>query len=305
MFTDFKNSMMTDFDMTDLGKMKYFLGIEVVQTAAGFFIGQKKYAHEILERFNMENCNPVGTPTEPGLKLSKDLDGERVDSTYFKRIVGSLMYLTTTRPDIMYAVCLISRYMERPTELHLKAAKRVFRYLKGTTDLGVFYKKINGSILTGFTDSNYAGDMDDRRSTSGHVFMIGSGAISWASKKQQVVTLSTTEAEFIAAATSACQAIWLRRILEELHFYQQGPTVIHCDNSSTIKLSRNPILHGRSKHIDVRYHFLRDLVIEKIIDLVYCRSEDQVADILTKPLKLEAFEKLRGLLGICSSSTLN
>jgi hypothetical protein len=301
MFVAFKNSMMADFDMTDLGKMKYFLGIEVAQTATEFFIRQKKYAQEVLERFHMENCNPVGTPTEPGLKLSRDLDGKRVDSTYFKQIVGSLMYLTATRPDIMYAVCLISRYMEKPTELHLKAAKRVFRYLKGTADFGIFYKKNEGSILSGFTDNDYAGDLDDRQSTSGHVFMMGSGAISWASKKQQVVTLSTTEAEFVAAATSACQAIWLRRILEELQFYQHEPTVIHCDNSSTIKLSRNPVLHGRSKHIDVRYHFLRNLVTEKIIDLVYCRSEDQVADILTKSLKLKAFEKLRGLLGVCSN----
>ncbi|CAJ2672171.1 unnamed protein product [Trifolium pratense] len=305
MFSDFKNVMMADFDMTDLGKMKYFLGIEVVQTTSGLFIGQKKYAKEVLKRFHMENCNPVGTPTEPGLKLSSDLDGERIDSTYFKQIVGSLMYLTTTRPDIMYAVCLISRYMESPTELHLKVAKRVFRYLKGTTDFGIFYMKNGGSVLTGFTDNDYAGDLDDRRSTSGHVFMMGSAAVSWASKKQKIVTLSTTEAEFIAAATSACQAIWLRRLLEELHFYQDGPTVIHCDNSSTIKLSKNPVLHGRSKHIDVRYHFLRDLVTDRTIDLVYCRSEDQVADIMTKSLKREAFAKLRGLLGVCSRSVLN
>ncbi|KAK2407959.1 putative mitochondrial protein [Trifolium repens] len=305
MFSDFKSSMMADFDMTDLGKMKYFLGIEVVQTGAGLFLGQKKYAQEVLERFHMENCNPVGTPTEPGLKLSSDHDGERVDSTYFKQIVGSLMYLTTTRPDIMYAVCVISRYMERPTELHLKVAKRVFRYLKGTTDFGIFYKKNGESVLTGFTDSDYAGDLDDRRSTSGNVFMMGSAAVSWASKKQQVVTLSTTEAEFIAAANSACQAIWLRRILEELHFHQDRPTVIHCDNSSTIKLSKNPVLHGRSKHIDVRFHFLRDLVTDKTIDLVYCQSEDRVADIMTKSLKLEAFVKLRGLLGVCSSLVLN
>ena len=130
--------------------------------------------------------------------------------------------------------------------------------------------------------------------------MMSSGAVSWSSRKQQVVTLSTTEAEFIAAATSACQAIWMRRILEELHFQQLEPTIIYCDISSAIKLSKNPVLHGRSKHIDVRYHFLRDLTNEGIIDLVYCRSEDQVADIMTKPLKLNAFEKLRGLLGVCS-----
>ncbi|XP_068311223.1 uncharacterized mitochondrial protein AtMg00810-like [Pyrus communis] len=175
MFVDFKNSMIAEFDMTDLGKMKYFLGIEVMQTTTGFFIRQQKYVQEVLERFHMENCNPVGTPTKPGLKLTSDLDGERVDSTYFKQIVGSLMYLIATQPDIMYAVCLISRYMERPTELHLRVAKRVFHYLKGTTD---FYKKNGGSILTGFTNSDYVGDLDDRRSTSGHVFMMGSGATS-------------------------------------------------------------------------------------------------------------------------------
>ena len=178
----------------------------------------------------------------------------------------------------------------------------MFRYLKETTDFDIFYKKNEGPIFSGFTDRTYAGDLDDKRSTSNYVFMMGSGAISWASKKQHVVTLSTIEAELVAAATSAYQAIWLRRILEELQFYQHGPIIIHCDNSSTIKLFKNPVLHGRNKHIDVRYHFLRNLVAEKTIDLVYCRSEDQVADILTKPPKLKAFQKLRGLLGVCSNS---
>lgn len=135
--------------------------------------------------------------------------------------------------------------------------------------------------------------------------MLGSGAVSWSSKKQQVVTLSTTEAEFIAAASCACQAIWLKRILEMLHQTQLEPTQIYCDNSSTIKLSKNPVLHGRSKHIDVRYHFLRDLVKDGIIELIFCRSEEQVADVLTKPLKLGAFLKLRDLLGVCSETYLN
>ncbi|XP_048447466.1 secreted RxLR effector protein 161-like [Pyrus x bretschneideri] len=210
-----------------------------------------------------------------------------MDSTYDKQMVGSLIYLTATRPDVMCAVSLLSRYMEFPTNLHFQAAKKVFHYLQGTSDFGVFYKKGEVSRLIGFTDSDYAGDLDDR-STSGSVFMMSSGAMSWSSRKQQLVTLSTTEAEFIAAATSACQAIWLRRILEELHFQQHEPIVIYCDNSSAIKLSKNPVLHGRSKHIDVRYHFLRDLTNEGTIDLVYYRSEDQVADIMTKPLKLDA-----------------
>lgn len=300
LFKSFKHSMMAEFEMTDLGLLHYFLGIEVVQSAAGIFIMQKKYAMEILDRFEMKTCNSVGTPIEPGLKLTKDPKGKKVHNTLFKQIVGSLMYLTATRPDIMYAVSLISRYMENPTEVHLLAAKRIFRYLKGTADLGILYKKGANSSLIGFSDSDYAGDLDDRKSTSGFVFMMGSGAVSWSSKKQQIVTLSTTEAEFVAAASSSCQAIWLQRLLEVLHNQQQGPTLIHCDNVSAIKLSKNPVMHGKSKHIDVRYHFLRDLCKDGIIDLVFCKSEEQTADILTKPLKPAVFVKLRSQLGVCS-----
>ncbi|KAF2285863.1 hypothetical protein GH714_008480 [Hevea brasiliensis] len=164
--------------------------------------------------------------------------------------------------------------MEHPKEIHLLAAKRILRYLQG--------------------------DPDDRKSTSGFVFMLGSGAVSWSSKKQQIVTLSTTEAEFIAATSCSCQAIWLRRILKDLKFKQQGATTIYCDSNSVIKLSKNPILYGRSKHIDVKFHFLRDLTKDGVIDIVYCRSEEQVADLFTKPLKMASFVKLRKLLGVCT-----
>ncbi|CAM8971492.1 unnamed protein product [Rhodiola kirilowii] len=190
--------------------------------------------------------------------------------------------------------------MEFPAERHMLAAKKILRYLKGTIDYGIFYKRGKVSKLIGFTDSDYAGDVNDRKSTSGFVFMMGSGAVSWSSKKQQIVSLSTTEAEFIAGASCACQAVWLRRILGELKFPQVEATAIYCDNNSAIKLSKNPVLHGRSKHIDVRYHFLRDLTKDGIVELMHCKSEDQIADILTKPLKIATFVKLRGLLGMRS-----
>ncbi|KAH9799278.1 hypothetical protein KPL71_000300 [Citrus sinensis] len=289
MFEKFKESIMLEFDMTDLGLLHYFLGLEVIQSDAGNFICQKKYVEEILERFQMKNYN----------SLVKDLVERIVDSTLYKQIAGSLMYLTATRLDIMHAVSAISIYMERPREDHLLAAKRILRYLRSTAEFGLFYKKGKKSDLYGFADSDYAGDLDDRRSTSGYVFMFGSAAISWSSKKQPIVTLSTTEAEFVAAASCACQALWLRNILHELQFKQPESTQIFCDNSSTIKLSKNPVLHGRCKHIDVRYHFLRDLTKNEVIDLVYCRSEDQVDDIFTKPLKLASFFKLRKSLGVC------
>ena len=209
------------------------------------------------------------------------------------------MYLTATRPDIMFSVSLISRYMENPTEIHLLAAKRILRYLQGTRDFGLFYKKGEKLELFGFTDSDYVGDQGDRRSTSSYVFMLGIGVVSWSSKKQQIISLSTTEAEFIATRACACQAIWLRRILDELQFKQVEATTVFCNNSA-IKLSKNPVLHERSKHIDMKYYFLRDLSNDGTIKLVYCRSEDHVADIQTKSLKLATFVKLRGLLGVCS-----
>jgi hypothetical protein len=158
--------------------------------------------------------------------------------------------------------------------------------------------------MQGWTDSDYAGDYDDRKSTSGYVFTMGSSAVCWSSKKQPIVTLSTTEAEFVAAASSACQCIWLRNVLAHLHLKQKAGTVIFCDNSSSIKLSKNPILHGRCKHIDVRYHFLRDLNKDGVIELSFCKSQDQLADIMTKALKLETFCKLREGLGVCDLNNI-
>ena len=299
MFKEFKKSMEKEFNMSDLGKMHYFLGVEVIQNKEGIYICQRKYVTDLLERFGMEKSNLSRNPIAPGCKLIKDENGVKVDATKYKQIVGCLMYLAATRPDLMYVLSLISRFMNCPTELHMHAVKRVLRYLNGTINLGIMYKRDGSEKLEAYTDSDYAGDLDDRKSTSGYVFMLSSGAVSWSSKKQPVVTLSTTEAEFIAAAFCACQSVWMRRVLEKLGHTQSGSITVYCDNSSTIKLSKNPVLHGRSKHIDVRFHFLRDLSNDGTLELVHCNSQHQIADIMTKPLKLEVFEKLRGLLGMC------
>jgi hypothetical protein len=300
MFRNFKESMKKEFDMSDLGRMKCFLGVEVIQNSDGIFICQSKYAKEVLERFGMERSNPVKNPIVPGCKLSKHEDSAmNVDATEYKKLVGSLWYLTATRPDVMYVVGLISRYMEKPTEMHLQAGKRILRYLKGTIEFGIGYRKRGDGSLIAFADSDYARDVDDKKSTSGYVFMLGTWVVSWSSRKQPVVTLSTTEAEFIAAASCACQGVWLRRILEKLGHVQGMCTTIYCDNSSAIKLSRNPVLHGRSKHIDVRFHFLRELTRDGVVELMYCNTQEQVSDIMTKPLKLEVFLKLRDKLGMC------
>ncbi|GAA0187557.1 transmembrane signal receptor [Lithospermum erythrorhizon] len=280
--------------MTDLGGMNYFLGIEVIQNRSGTFICQKQYVEAVLRRFGMMDCKPVSTPMTTGFKLNQDKGGRPVNDTQYKELVGSLMYLTNTRPDIMHATCLISRYMSSPTELHMQAAKRVLRYLKGTMQLGILYQrsKIEGELLV-FTDSDYAGDYDDRKSTSGFAFILNSGAVAWGSKKQPIVTLSTTEAEYVAATACACQLIWMKRIMKILNYAAKTCIEVNCDNSSTIKLSKNPVMHGLCKHIDVRYRFLRDMVKEGSIALSYCKREDQTADVMTKALKLKTFIKHR------------
>lgn len=291
--------------MTDLGRMRFFLGIEVVQSSAGIYICQRKYAMDIMRRFGMEGSNSVCNPMVPGYKLCRDEKGVKVDETQFKQVVGSLMYITATRPDLMFVVSLISRFMSKPTEMHVQAAKRVLRYLKGTVNYGILYKRGGAEKLVAFTDSDYVGDLEGRKSTSGYVFLMNDAAVAWSSKKQPIVTLSTTEAEFIAAAGCACQAIWMRRILSDIGYTQEGSTTIMCDSSSAIKLSKNPVMHGRSKHIDVRFHFLRDLTKEGVVELVHCGTHDQIADVLTKPLKLEVFRGLREQLGVCEVSVLN
>eukprot|EP00253_Pinus_taeda_P005068 PITA_05068 len=252
--------MKEEFEMTDMCLLRYFLGIEVDQNENEFFISQGKYVNEVLERFNMQDIKAAITPIVMGLKLSKEDSNKDFDPSLYKSIVGSLMYLTTTRPDIMFFVSLISRFMERPKEAHWQAAKRILRYVK-----------------------------DDRKKTSGYVFHMGSGAISWASKNQPIVVLSTSEAEYVAATAVACQVVWMRRMLRSLGQEKAKGTVIFCDNSSTIALSKNFVFHKRTKHIDKRFHYIRELVSNAEIVLQHCRTQEQVADILTKPLDQKSF----------------
>jgi hypothetical protein len=295
---NFKSVMKEEFEMTDMGFLRYFLGIEVDQNEKGIFISQARYVNQVLSRFNMQECKAAITPTVMGLKLSREDSSKDFDPSLYKSIVGSLMYLTATRPDIMYAVSLISRFMERPKEAHWQAAKRILRYVKGTKMFGILYNVSEHSDLVGYTDSDWAGSVDDRKSTSGYVFHMGSGAISWASKKQSIVALSTAEAEYVAATAAACQAVWMRRMLRSLGQEQAKATVIFCDNSSAIALSKNSVFHKRTKHIDTRFHYIRELVNNGEIVLEHCRTQEQVADILTKPLDQKSFEFLRKCLGM-------
>lgn len=297
MCVEFKSSMQNEFEMTDMGKMKFFLGVEVDQREDGIHISQKKYAKEVLERFNMQDCNSVKNPIVPGTVISTHGSREE-DATAYKQLVGCLMYLTVTRPDLMFVVCLISRFMADPKEEHMMIAKRVLRYLRGTLDYGIFYEIFSVMQLLGFTDSDYARDVNDRKSTSGYVFLMNGAAICWSSRNQAIVTLSSTEAEYVAATSAACHSVWLKGILQELNVAGCECIDIMCDNSSAIKLSKNPVMHRRTKHIDVRYHYLRNLTNEGAMRLLYCGTSEQIADIMTKPIKLDQFEKLSKMLGV-------
>ena len=269
---NFKSVMKEEFEMTDMGLLRYFLGIEVDQNENGIFISQARYVNEVLGRFNMQECKAAITPTVMGLKLSKEDSSKDFDPSLYKSIVGSLMYLTATRPDIMFAVSLISRFMERPKEAHWKAAKRILRYVKGTKRFGILYTFSESSDLVGYTDSDWDGSVDDQKSTSGYLFHMGSGAISWASKKQPIVAFSTAEAEYVVATAAACQAVWMRRLLISLCQEQATTTVIFCDNSSAIALSKNSVFHKRTKHIDTRFHYIRELLSNGEISLQHCRT---------------------------------
>ena len=290
---EFKVQMFESFEMTDLGEMAYFLGMEIDQNAGGIFIGQQKYANKVLKKFNMDSCKKMSTPLMQDEKLCTNDGANKVNERLYRSLVGCLMYLTATRPDILYAVSLLSRFMHCASELHFKAAKRVLRYIKGTTNFGVTFRRSNEVSLHGFSDSDWAGSCDDMKSTSGYLFNLGSGNFSWNSKKQDVVAQSTAKAEYIAAAAAVNQALWIRKILEDLKFDQEDGTIINVDNQAAISISNNPVFHGKTKHFKIKYHFLREVQSNKEVVLVHCKTEDQLADILTKALPKSRFEELR------------
>jgi hypothetical protein len=297
MIEDFRKEMMMRYEMNDLGLLHHFLGIEIYQEVDGVFICQKKYAEKILKKFGMFGCNPTDTPLVVNEKLKKEDGGKKVDASNYRSLVGNLFYLTSTRPDIMFPASLLSRFMNDPSHIHLGAAKRVLRYIQGTLGYGIKYDSKVETKLIGFCDSDWAGCMDDMKSTSGYVFSLGSGAFSWCSKKQQTVAQSSAEAEYVSAGVATQQAIWLKRILEDFGEKQEAVT-IHCDNKSAIAMAKNPVFHGRTKHIAIKHHFIREAIEDEEVQLSFCKTNDQVADIFTKALPREKFQKLRDALGV-------
>ncbi|CAL9002439.1 unnamed protein product [Prunus brigantina] len=296
--------MMKHYEMTYLGLLYHFLGMGVVQTDKHIFLHQKKYATKVIEKFGLKSCKSVVTPLVTSERLCKEDGSEMADESEYRQIVGSLLYPTATRPDIMFASSLLARFMHNPTKKHIGTSKRVLRYIQGTLDYGIEFKKGKATTLIGYCDSDWAGSEDDRRSTSGYAFTLVSGMFSWASIKQNTVALSTAEAEYVSAAEATSQAKWLRFVLEDFGEEQVEGTPILCDNTSAIAMAKNPVFHQKSRHISRKFHFIREAIQAKEVELIYCKTEDQIADILTKALSKDRFVHLRGLLGVKSAKGL-
>jgi len=255
----------------------------------------------MLEKYSLSDAKVVATPADICVQLKKDDSvSNKVDSVAYQSIIGSLLYAAiATRPDIAQAVGVVAKFSSSPSQAHLTAAKRILGYLKGTLNLAIKYQKSQNQELIGYTDADWAGDLDDRHSTTGNIFVMGGGPISWLSKKQAIVALSTAEAEYIALSYATQEVVWLRKLLiTDLMSASKEPTVMMEDNQGAISIAKNPVAHARTKHIDIRYHFIREAVQNGTVDLCFCPSENMIADLLTKPLPRGRFTMLRDAMGL-------
>ncbi|GJY89419.1 putative ribonuclease H-like domain-containing protein [Tanacetum coccineum] len=276
--------------MSSMGELTFFLGLQVKQKKDGIFISQDKYVDEILKKFRFTKVKTASTPMETQKPLLKDEDGKEVDVHMYRSMIGSLMYLTSSRPDIMFAVCACARYQVNPKVSHLHAVKRIFRYLKGQPKLGLWYPKDSPFDLVAYTDSDYAGASLDRKSTIGGCQFLGCRLISWQCKKQTVVANSTTKAEYVAASSCCGQVLWIQNQLLD-YGYNFLHTKIFIDNNSTICIIKNPVFHSKTKHIEIRHHFIRDCNEKKLIQMVKIHTDKNVADLLTKAFDVKTVNR--------------
>jgi hypothetical protein len=281
--------------MSSLGEMTMFLGLQVKQDSTGILLHQGKYVTDMLEKFGFQDAKEASTPMAERPLLNSDPDGDSVDQTKYRSMIGSLMYLTASRPDILFSVCQCARYQANPKDSHLSAVKRIFRYLKGRPKLGLWYPKNSEFDLYAFTDSNYGGCEFDRKSTSAGCQFLGDRLISWQCKKQQTVSTSTAEAEYVAASACSSQVIWMQHQLLDygLNFLN---TAIFCDNDAAIQIVKNPVQHSKTKHIDIKIHFIRDCFERGLIHLAQIHTDNNVADLFTKPFGKARFDVLVGFL---------
>ncbi|GJW14429.1 retrovirus-related pol polyprotein from transposon TNT 1-94 [Tanacetum coccineum] len=286
----FANLMKNNFEMSMMGELKFFLGLQVHQSPRGIFISQSQYAIELLKKHGLDECVSMSTPMATE-RLDADLQGTPTDQTTYRRMIGGLMYLTASRPDIAFATFVCASYQARPTVKHLKEVKRIFRYLRQSYNIGLWYPKDSGFELIAYSDADHAGCKDDCKSTSGGLQFLGGKLVSWSSKKQDCTAMSTAEAEYVSLSACCAQVIWMRtQLLDYGYKYNRIP--MYCDSKSAIAISCNPVQHSKTKHIDIRYHFIKEHVEKGTVEIYFVGTEYQLADLFTKALPKERFEYL-------------
>ncbi|XP_075636751.1 uncharacterized protein LOC142608987 [Castanea sativa] len=284
--------MKKEFEMSMVGELNYFLGLQVKQWKDGIFISQKNYAKNLVKRFNLDSKKHASTPMSSSVKLSSNPAGVEVDPTLYRSMIGGLLYLIASMPDIAFSVGVCAHFQAAPKDSHMTMVKRIIWFVNGTSDYGIWYSRDLNDYLVGHSDADWAEYVDDRKSTSRGCFYLGNNLVSWMSKKQNLVSLSTAEAEHIIAGSCCAQLLWMKKLLHD-YGISQDTMCIFCDNTSAINLSKNSVQHSKSKHIEIRYHFIRDLVEEKIVWLEFINIDNQKADIFTKPFDGHGFESLR------------
>ena len=300
-----------EFEMKKLGRLKYFLGIEVAHSKHGIFISQQKYITDLLRDTGKLACKPTTTPIDPHHKLGEAKEDGMVDTEMYQRLVGELIYLFHTRPDISYAVSVLSQFLHSPRKTHLQAVYGILQYLKGSLGKGILFKRstrLNIEAYTdkrstrlnieAYTDVDYAGSVVDRRSTSGYCVFIGENPVAWRSKKQNVVARSSVEAEYRAMALGVCELLWLKILLQDLKIEWEGTMRLHYDNKSAINIPHNAVQNDRTKHIEVDRYFIKEKIDSGVICTPYVPSQQQLADILTKGLRKPTFEAILSNLGM-------
>jgi hypothetical protein len=294
------HSLKQDFALKDLGELHYFLGIEVNKVTDGLVLTQEKYASDLLKRVNMFSCKPVTTPLSTSERLSA-FEGARLgprDATNYRSIVGALQYLTLTRPDIAFLVNKVCQFLHAPTEIHWAAIKRILRYLRQNTKIGLKIRKTSSMLVSAFYDADWAGSVDDRRSTSGFAVFLGSNLGSWSARKQATVSRSSTEAEYKAVANATAEIMWIQTLLKEIGLPSPRMARLWCDNRGAKYLSANLVFHARTKHIEVDFHFVRERVLSNQLQIDFVPMGDQVADGFTKALVVRQLENFKHNLNL-------
>ncbi|XP_020216904.1 uncharacterized protein LOC109800534 [Cajanus cajan] len=286
------------FRIKDLGDLTYFLGLEVARNNTGIHLSQRKYTLDILSDTGMLACCPSSTPMDYKTGLSADTGTPLTDPSSYRRLIGRLIYLTNTRPDIAHAVHHLSQFVSQPTSSHQQAVFRILRYLKQAPGQGIFLAADSSLQLKAFSDSDWAGCIDTRRSVTGFSVYIGHSLISWRSKKQPTVSRSSSEAEYRALASTACEIQWLTYLLEDFRISFTRPALLYCDNQSALQIASNQVFHERTKHIEIDCHLLREKVTNGLLKLLHVSSSSQLADIYTKALSPSRFKELCSKLGM-------